>query len=58
MQKKLKSIGITSPQQLAKITGKTYDMALKVWNGKTNLSVTMAKKIKLRTGASLDFLLN
>lgn len=58
MQEKLKSIGIKTPQELADITKRSYDMALKVWTGKIPLSSKMAKAIKNHTGASLDFLLN
>jgi hypothetical protein len=58
MEKKLRSIGIASPKELARITNKSYDMALKVWKGRLTLSLKMARSIQEATGASLDFLLN
>jgi hypothetical protein len=58
MKNKLSKIGICSPQELKKIVdGKSIKICQLVWDGRRPLSLKMARKIKKKTGASLDFLL-
>jgi len=58
MKNKLYGIGIHSPEELMKIVdGKSIKICQLVWDGRRTLSLKMARKIKKKTGASLDFLL-
>ena len=59
MEKKLSKIGIKSPEELKLMVGvKSLKICQLVWNGKRPLSLKMAKGIKAKTGASLDYLLS
>ena len=59
MKKKLTKIGIKSPQELKEMVGvKSVKICQLVWDGKRAMSLKMAKKIKVKTGVSLDYLLS
>jgi len=58
MENKLTKIGIQSPGELKEIVGvKSLKICQLVWDGRRPMSLKMAKKIKEKTGASLDYLL-
>jgi len=58
MEQKLKSIGISSPAQLKDLAKvKSIKICQLVWDGRRPMSLKMARKVKLETGASLDYLL-
>ena len=56
-RKKLKSIGIETPQDLMKITGRKYTLCRGIIGDRIPISKGVALKIKEFTGASLDFIL-
>lgn len=58
VQRKLVGLGISHPKELQKMLGCSMSLAYKVWYGKANLSKKQAETIKLKTGASLDYLLS
>lgn len=58
MKRKLIALGYTHPKDLQVALGCSMSLALKIWYEKANLSKKQALKIKEKTGASLDFLLN
>jgi len=59
MGNKLIKIGIANPKDLQSLTGvKSLRICQMVWHGHRSMSLKMAKTIKEKTGASLDYLLN
>jgi len=58
MEQKLKGIGILSPEDLKFMTKvKSIKICQLVWDGRRPMSLKMARVVKQRTGASLDYLL-
>jgi hypothetical protein len=58
MEQKLRSIGILSPEDLKELTKvKSVKICQLVWDGRRPMSLKMARIVKNKTGASLDYLL-
>jgi len=57
MEKKLRAIGISSEEELQKITGLGWGICRKVWRGQYPMSLNMARKIVARKKTSYDYLL-
>jgi plasmid maintenance system antidote protein VapI len=55
---KLIKIGIKDRKELREILDCTQSMANKIWYKQSGLSMEMARRIKEKTGASLDYLLS
>ena len=54
---KLRVLGISTPEQLMKVTGKKLTLCRGILKDRIPISKAVAEKIKESTGASLDFIL-
>ena len=58
IQQRLKNFGINDAKDLQKLTGtKSLRICQMIWYGHREISLKMAKTIKQKTGASLDYIL-